>query len=820
MIEERETQKFKRPLPINKLSSIVKTQVTSSYPKAEAKASLFYESCIVKLMKEDEIIEKDVDLPQEYPIEVSELQNEEILAQAFNNNFAPVPKTSSKIKITQKKAPKKAGDNFVRATMSRSKSSKKLGKTGCPKHKFRYFTPSAPSLTSDKILYSTGFKNKKRSSFTSLPEILLHEFGFSSWREGQEESINHILSSQNTLSILPTGTGKSLIYQLCSRLLGGLCIVISPLLSLINDQLMRLPSCLSASALYSDISYSHYHSILQQAKSAAFDILYVTPEKFISEKIAFLPNISLICIDEAHCVSKYSKSTRLSYMLLPDLLKNHRVLGLTAAVDSITLQDLQALMRIEKTVSQGRALRENLHVTVSRESDIITAAGKLVHSERFRNGSVIIYCAMQYIADSVAQWLRSKGEACMSYHSALGDYKRNKVQEDFITGRIRIIVATIAFGMGIDKANIRGVVHLHMPYSLEHFIQESGRAGRDGSEAHVHVFISDSSLYFQRALMYSSHITKKLIIKLVKMLAPASLKRCRDEPAPKGPILHLKISETCEEMGLDKERLLALFYYLQSKLVITSVSVNPITATVSFHKTAPELLAEKYAIISQILNTGTKLASSRRISLPELSEKMQLGIDELIKVMKRLAAAGEISTEFTDDAFIVEAGDLPQELRLLDLAKETEEYFSNVEETFRRKIETCFMVLDRVAKDSVKECKNSNGELGDIVEEYLHKGYYDEIPEDEIGDISLDVHCIAAEMEGVPDPNEIACILQGINTKRNPMARWKNYHMWGRYKQFRFLQVYNECAQVLLEDMGKKMHFRRNSKDEEVIEYN
>ena len=583
---------------------------------------------------------------------------------------------------------------------------------------------------------------------------------------------------------------------------------------------MRLPESLSASALYSNLSYSNYHNIIQQAKTGKLDILYLTPEKFLSENIYNLSNISLICIDEAHCISKYSKSSRLSYMLIPKLIKNHCVLALTAAVDSITLRDLKTQLNIEKTVSYGRALRENLSISVSRENDIITIAGKLIKSERFKHGSIIIYCAMQYITDSVAQWLRSKGETCMSYHSGLGDYKRNKVQEDFITGRIRIIVATIAFGMGIDKANITGVIHLHMPYSLEHFIQESGRAGRDGQKANIHVLISESSLYYQRALLYSSHITKKQIIQLIKLMNPSTLKRLRDQPASLGPVLTLKITDTCEDMGLDKEIILCLLYYLESKSVISSVSVNPVTLTISFHKTSPEILAEKYAIISHILTTGKKLSGSRRIYLPELAEKVKLSVSEVTKVIKRLAATGEISAEFSDDAFIITAGELPTELRLLDLARETEEYFSGIEETLRKKIETCFMVLDTVAKDTFNECSDCNHELAETVEEYLKKGFYDEIPEDNLGDIDIDIHCVAAEIDGIPDAKDITCILQGINTNKTPASRWKNYHMWGRYNKFKFLQIYNAASKVLLDDIGTKVKYKQSSKDLEVIENN
>lgn len=800
------------------MNSIQKSEKQTKSDEFSSKTCNLYESCVVKLLKQDEIIEKEINAPLDIPLDPIEIQNDEAINIALTKNFVKVPTSTENPKKTAKKTHKYT-ENFVRANLSRSKSSKKQGKTICPKKKFRYFTPSTKAQEQEQLLYSNGYKNKIRTNTNDIETILKQEFKFESWREGQLESISSILSGNNVISVLPTGSGKSLIYQMCSRVLGGLCIVISPLLSLISDQLLRLPDCLAASAIYSDISYSSYYQILLQARTGLFDILFITPEKFVSEQIHTLPNISLICIDEAHCISKYSNSSRLSYLVIPKLIKNARIVALTAAVDRVTLEDMKNVLNASIVVSYGKALRPNLCVTVSREEDILTAAGKIIRSERFRTGSVIVYCHMQYIADSVAQWIRSKGETCMSYHSGMPGYKRNKIQEDFVAGRIRIIVATVAFGMGIDKANIAGVLQLHLPYSLEHFIQESGRAGRNGSLANIHIIINDKSLYYQRSLIYSSHITKKHIIHLIKLLNPRTLKRSRDGTSPQGPVLYLIIKEICEEMGLEKERILCLLYYLECKSIILSVCVNTITVNVSFHKTTPEILSEKYAIVSHILNIGKRLAGSRRLSVPELSSRISISVPETIKVLKRLAASGELATEFCDEAFIVTAGALPEDLELLKLAKDAEEYFSNIEEVFRKKIETCYMVLDTIAKDRYNDCVDGNAPLSESIEDYLHNGFFDELPEDEIGDIGLDVNCVSADLDGVLDPKDITCVLQGINTLRTPVSKWRNFHVWGRYTKYQFLQVYKAVIQVLNDDLDKKNKYLDES-DEEIIESN
>ncbi|OMJ68768.1 hypothetical protein SteCoe_33688 [Stentor coeruleus] len=814
------SQRIQRPPITNKLANTIMQVNNEDKVVSPVKTTCLYESVVVKLLKaeEKEIIENDCGIEKEFPLKDDEIQGDEIIRVAIEDNFVKVKPSAVKESVQKPKKVKHV-ENFVRTNMSRSKSSKKMGQTGCPKKKFRYFTPSA-QIQDDfaKMIFSSGYKNRKRSTEASLEKILEEEFQFSSFRPGQKESLEYILQNNNTLTILPTGTGKSLIYQMASRILGGLTIVISPLLSLISDQIQRLPNCLSAAAFYSNLSYSHYHQILSDIKEGHIDIVYVTPEKFISEALYTIKNISLICIDEAHCVSKFSTSTRLSFLQLPRLLGQVKILALTAAIDTITEEDLMSLLKITKKISLGRALRENLTVTVSREDDILTAAGKLVKTERFKKGSLIIYCSMQYMADSVAQWLKSKGELCMSYHSGHSEARRGHIQEDFITGKIRIIVATVAFGMGIDKSNIAGVIHIHMPQSLEQFIQESGRAGRNGSKAHIHVMISESTLYFLRSLIYANHISKKQIIQLIKIMRPSNSKRSRDEDFSQGPRLTLKISAICEETGLSKERLLSLFHHFIDKGLIKDLSISPITVNVSFHKTPPEVLASKFAIISHILNIGKKLAGSRKIDLVALSAKVSLKIIEVVKVLKRLAATGEIFVEFSDDAFIIDSGIIPEDMALISFATSTEEHFFSIENVFRKKIETCFMIFDQVAKDFFNDCQDVNNELSELIEDYLHKGYYDEIPEDNLPDISADVHCLEIDIDGIPEAKDISCILQGIHTERTPMSRWKASHLWGRFRKFRYDQVYNAVNEVLMEEMGSRVKFKHSESEFEIVE--
>ena len=782
---------------------------------------LDFQTHLVKTFKEvDKVVMTNARV--DCPLEESEIAENPELKAALKSNFVKVPERSSSVVESKAKKLKHVG-NFVRAVYSRSKSSKKMGKTMCPKKKFRYFQSNHLDVQEGKkIVYSSGFHNKVRSDETEISEILKHEFGFESFRPGQLESIQNILQGQNTLTILPTGEGKSLIYQISSRLLGGLVIVVSPLISLITDQIIRLPSCLSAAALVSGLDYSQYQQIITCAKQGKLDILFITPERFISEFIYQIPNISLICIDEAHCISKYSTSNRFSYMILPKYLKSLRVLALTGSIDQKSQLDVMSLLNISKVVKHGRAFRTNLKVTVSREDDILTFAGKIIRSEKYKRGAIIFYCNLQYLTDSVAQWIRSIGETCQSYHSGLSEQRRQMVQEDFSTGKVRILVATVSFGMGINKSNVAAVIHLHLPASIEQFIQESGRAGRNGQDANVHVVVSESTLYYQRSLIYANHITKRHILAFGKILRP-SLKRRRDSDQST-PYIYIQINEFIAELGLNKETLLEILNYFEQRSLISNISVSPLNVNISFHKTQPEELSNKYAIISHILTTGKKLATSRRIYLPDLCQKLGLNIKDTVKVIKRLAATGEINAEFMDEGFELTCFSFPVEMELLDLATETEKYFQETEEILRAKIETCFLVFDKVAEDCFQDCKDVYAELSDLVEEYIEGKLKEEMPLRKImdeQDIKGDVLCIAPQFDGIPDAKDITCILQGINTERTPYSRWKSYFLWSRYRKFRFLDVYGEVSKALMdghEMIDKKIKVGERAEPDEIVE--
>ncbi|CAG9326777.1 unnamed protein product [Blepharisma stoltei] len=809
---------IKRPPPTNKLKLLTESKSEPIIPDQKNRAVQFYESSVLKLMQNDDEEVKEPEILQlDMPL-IDEEIKDETFNKALNQNFAEIPK-KAKEKLKQKP---KFKENFVKLNLSKGKSFSKMGKTryGKKGKNKALFDPTSYGMEQRNIVsYSEGFTNKVRTEHTDWAEILKTEFGFNDWREGQLESIQKLTNGNNVLTILPTGAGKSLIYQFSARILAGLTIVITPLVSLITDQILRLPVCLSGACIHAQLPPQLQFKIYQEAKEGKIDILYLTPEKFLSDCFKF-QNISLFCIDEAHCVSQLSFSSRLSYLLIPKSTNSLRILALTATAHKDTCKDISEILHITEVVSYGFPLRKNIEIKISRDPDITTAIGRIIKTDEFRKGSVIIYSPFQYLADSVAQWLKSKGESAASFHGGLPDYKKEKIQENFMTGKIRVLVATVSFGMGIDKANVKGVIHMYLPKTLEHLVQETGRAGRDGEKSYAHIILNERDMFQLRSLGYTNHITKRHIIQLVKAINRNGFKRKRgdNDISSKDPSI-IKLQETCEDMGLEKDTLSSLLLELEKRDVIT---LNPLTYTavqIRFHKSQPDQLAEKYSIISHVLAKSKNYAGVRKLYIPDITEGIGLSVQDVIQVLRRLAATGEISCEFSEEAFILEPKKVPEDFELLKLAKDVEMYFSQIEEVYREKIETCYNVLNTFAADSYVSSKNCNEELGDYINTYMNGNVKEMLPEQRLPfDIDMDIHSVVGNFDGIPDTKDIVCVMQGINSRRTPSARWKDHHMWGRYTKYPFPLVYEAVDEFILDEIENKIEYRVKRQKEETGE--
>ncbi|HEY2849619.1 MAG TPA: ATP-dependent DNA helicase RecQ [Gemmatimonadaceae bacterium] len=329
------------------------------------------------------------------------------------------------------------------------------------------------------------------SSLDQARAVLHERFGHAAFRPGQERAVESVLGGRDTLVILPTGGGKSLCYQVPALLLDGLTIVLSPLISLMKDQVDALEAKgIPAAFINSSLSSSQISDRLARAQRGDIKLLYVAPERFeygaAAGRIAAM-GVSLLAVDEAHCISEWGHDFRPSYRRVRDIRKklgSPPTLALTATATPEVRRDIARVLGLDQpeVVLTGFD-RPNLRWHVVRTKNDAEKDGTLVDILRRHDGVAIVYAATRKTVDRVAHMLTRAGVRAEAYHAGLDDARRREVQNAFMSEQVRAIVATNAFGMGIDKKNVRLVVHHAMPGSLEAYYQEAGRAGRDGATA-------------------------------------------------------------------------------------------------------------------------------------------------------------------------------------------------------------------------------------------------------------------------------------------------------------------------------------------------
>ena len=319
--------------------------------------------------------------------------------------------------------------------------------------------------------------------------ILREKFGYSSFRPGQEEVIDAILAGTDALAVMPTGAGKSLCYQIPALMLDGMTVVISPLISLMKDQVSALKEAgCGAAFLNSSLSGSEYHDTMEEITNGDIKLLYIAPERLQRTDMPELAinSIPLVVIDEAHCVSQWGHDFRTSYLEIAGFIKNidprPAVAAFTATATVNVREDIRKFLALRDPLCVNTGFdRPNLYFEVQKPKDKKTALLECLSKRKEASG--IIYCATRKTVEETCRLLLSRGFNATRYHAGLDDRERRKNQDDFIYDRKTVMVATNAFGMGIDKSNVSYVIHYNMPKNIESYYQEAGRAGRDGSPA-------------------------------------------------------------------------------------------------------------------------------------------------------------------------------------------------------------------------------------------------------------------------------------------------------------------------------------------------
>lgn len=355
----------------------------------------------------------------------------------------------------------------------------------------------------------TNFHNRKVSKLTR--DILLKHWGYPSFRPLQEDIVDSVIEGKDTLALLPTGGGKSICFQVPAMAMDGTCIVITPLISLMKDQVMHLKKIgISAAAVFSGMHNSEIEATYNQAAFGMLKFLYVSPERLMTNTfIEALKKmkVNLLAVDESHCISQWGYDFRPPYLKIAEIRKyipDTPVMALTATATPKVVEDIQYRLGFKKNnVFQTSYERKNVTYNVIHEADKFGLMYRLF--KKMENGSGIVYVRSRKRTKIISEWLQSTGISASFYHAGLDAKTRDYRQQLWMDGKIKVIVATNAFGMGIDKPDVRLVVHLDLPDSLEAYFQEAGRAGRDLQPSETFLLVADTDINKLRENLNSSY---------------------------------------------------------------------------------------------------------------------------------------------------------------------------------------------------------------------------------------------------------------------------------------------------------------------------
>jgi ATP-dependent DNA helicase RecQ len=477
-----------------------------------------------------------------------------------------------------------------------------------------------------------------------LDAQLAHSFGYDAFLPGQREVIDHLMCGRSAAAVLPTGGGKSLCYQLPALLLDGLTLVVSPLIALMKDQIDALERRgIAARRLDSSLGADAYRRVMNDVREGRVRLLYVAPERFANERfrnaIGSVP-IALFAIDEAHCISEWGHNFRPDYLKLAAFARTYRaerVLALTATATAPVLADICRALDIDRSCAvRTRFYRPNLTllsrpVEAAARDAALRAA--IMNSSGASAGATVVYVTQQRTAERVAGMLRDIGVDARAYHAGFEPERRAEIQEWFMASTDGVVVATIAFGMGIDKSDIRSIIHYNLPKSLEGYAQEIGRAGRDGEPATCTMLACPDDLARLESFVYGDTPSRAAIAGLVESLAEAD------------PVV---VSEHQLSAAHDIRTLVVrtLLTYLELDGYLESGT--PFFASYKFQpsRSSAEILADlppgRRAGVAAVLRQSTKARTWFSIDVDRAAEKLEIDRRQVIDVLDELAGRGDL----------------------------------------------------------------------------------------------------------------------------------------------------------------------------------
>ncbi|XP_045463284.1 ATP-dependent DNA helicase Q4 [Harmonia axyridis] len=698
-----------------------------------------------------------------------------------------------------------------------------------------------------KGVYPLYSPQEDGSLIDTPPEVYeaLRLFGHESFREGQERAVMRILSGKSTLVTSSTGSGKSLCYQLPAYLFRKkyhcISLVISPLISLMEDQIKCMPAVLNAVCLHGNQTKTQRDSIIKALTDGSVSILMVSPESILScdystgfgSILSRIPPIAFACLDEAHCLSQWSHNFRPSYLVVCQILKEKlgikTILGLTATATQSTRDSLITQLQIpdgEGGVIRDTPIPSNLKLTVSRDVNREQALLDLLLSKPFVDfTSIIIYCLRRNECEKVASFLRASlkdhiptgnskkrkriSSQVEAYHAGLSGAKRKTIQNAFTSGDLRIVVATVAFGMGINKADIRSVIHYNMPANFESYVQEIGRAGRDRLPAHCHIFLDrqHGDVYELRRHIYGNSVDRHVIRKLLrKVFIP-----CKCESTCMKHEIMFSVNATVGTLDIPEEVISTLLCYLELherkyiKVLKQSYGKCKITSyggSAVLQKTALSCEPLKYAL--KINESEQESSNSIEFSIMKVAKHLNYDTGILKQILKNLEwtningqpKRSALNVEFSDLSFhLLSPGNLPDE----DLDEVLDTLYTKVSSQENVAYAQLIDINRTLSKVALPTCKNFNET--DEKSESLKKDirvYFDsekvigpiEIPEISEEDRNSIIRDIRLLVDRYGDENftgrSVARIFHGISSPNFQPRIWGRTKFWRSHLKVHF----------------------------------
>nr|XP_010912885.3 ATP-dependent DNA helicase Q-like 5 [Elaeis guineensis] len=674
------------------------------------------------------------------------------------------------------------------------------------------------SNCSKNLIDDAVFAAREDPSDENLKNLLKLTHGYDSFREGQLEAIKKVVAGESTMLVLPTGAGKSLCYQLPALILPGTTLVVSPLVALMVDQLRKLPPVIPGGLISSSQTSEEASETMDRLLGGDIKVLFVSPERFLNADFLSIfedaVSISLAVIDEAHCISEWSHNFRPSYLRLRASLFRSKLnveclLAMTATATTQTLHDIMHALEIPpNNLIQTCQIRENLQLIVTLSDNRLKDLLVLMKSSpQIDMQSIIVYCKFQVETELVSKYLCDNNIPAKAYHSGIPTKNRSRVQELFCSSKIRVVVATVAFGMGLDKSDVQAVIHYSLPESLEEYIQETGRAGRDGRLSYCHLLLDVTTYYKLRSLSYSDGVDEYAISKFLSQIFSSGVPLS-------GNIRSLVKEYASQKFDMKEEVLLTILTQLEmgDKQYLCLLPQLNVTCTLYFHKTAPALLSDKDIVVATILKISEIKEGHHVFDIPTLANTIGISTNDLLNQLQNLKSLGEIRYDLKDPAFCYRIVKQPDDL--CSLSTHLTKWLSDVESCKVLKLDAMF----NVANFAVKECKRIGG-----CSESLHTKCIQEKIVDYFSGrhhtfndyssmkmkrsspfLRADIKVfLQSNSYAKFTPRAVARIMHGIPSPAFLAATWSKSHFWGRYMEIDF-PVVMEAAKMELLNFARK----------------